>query len=114
MSSTVLERLSAIGSRIKKDTEWRVREVRRSTEDREIDQLIKNHSISVAEFSRDLKVSTTWARNLMKKEIEEGNLPEVVQTANRYLLTLEHAHLLAELSGKAESCQKEILLKMSS
>lgn len=100
----VLDRLRGIGKHIKEDKQWRIQEIRRNTSDKEVDLLIRHHSMSIAELSRELGVSNTWGRSLMAKAIEDGELPEVIQSSNnRYMLTLEHAHILAELSKKVKS-----------
>lgn len=110
---SVIDRLVKIGRKVKDDKLERVKSIMDDASEREIDLLIKNHSLSMAELARELNISAVWCKEKVREALAKGVLPDILQASNkRYMLTLEHAHIIADLMGdKAPSWQQRVKQK---
>lgn len=99
----VLEELRTLGERLREDSETRLKTIQEENTDQDIDTVVKNHSLSLNEFSRQLGLQSNVLKEFVNDAIEQGLIPPVLQAANkRHMFTLDHCHLITDLLHQSD------------
>lgn len=95
---SVIEELRVLGKRLLEDSETRLKTIQEENTDQDIDTVVKNHSLSLSQLSRELGLQPTVLKDFVNEAIDKDLIPPVLQAANkRHLFTLEHCHMITEL-----------------
>ena len=100
----VVQDLQSVASKLVTSENARIKELSEQAALMDIDGIKRNQSLSLSELSRSFRIAPNLLREYIADAIEKGLLPDVMQQSNgRYLYTLEHCALIADLLAQPDS-----------